>query len=303
MYSVAFRVRSKDVLDLPPVQYLTRTCTLTKEGAAVYRNLEKEMQAQVKEGSITAGNALVKLLRLRQITGGFVRNDDHVDMDVDTSKRELLEDTLEDIAVSEPVVVFAQFQHDLDVIQAVTEASGLENHKRAYFELSGRRDEVEEFKAACAQAAEQGEKAVAPVIGVQIQAGGAGIDLTAARYCLYFSSGFSLGDYDQSLARVYRPGQKRSTYFISLIAEGTVDVKVQNVLEGRRQLIDSIMAENPGMDESEAKRQANQRLEKSLAQELLAGLGKGSVDDDEVETCPKCKMFYHACTCNGDSRD
>lgn len=234
MYSIAFRVRSTDVLDLPPIQHLTRTCKLSAEGARVYRQLAEEMIAEIQASEITATNALTKLLRLQQITSGFVRTDDGRDVQVDTSKQELFADVLEDIVPAEPVVVFARFQHDLDVIRQASEKAG-----RRYFELSGRMDQVQAWK----QAARQAGDGPAPVIGVQIQAGGAGIDLTEARYVIYYSKGFSLGDYEQSLARAHRPGQTRHTYVIHLVAEGTVDVKVERALSARRDVVEAVLQE------------------------------------------------------------
>ena len=37
---------------------------------------------------------------------------------------------------------------------------------------------------------------------------------------VYYSLGFSLGSYEQSLARVHRPGQTRPVEYIHLLAEG-----------------------------------------------------------------------------------
>ena len=65
-------------------------------------------------------------------------------------------------------------------------------------ELSGRRDELKRWQDGGAQ-----------VLAVQISAGGIGVDLTRARYSIYYSLSFSLGEYDQALSRVHRPGQTR----------------------------------------------------------------------------------------------
>ena len=60
------------------------------------------------------------------------------------------------------------------------------------------------------------------ICGVQLKAGGVGIDLTRARYAIYYSLDFALGDYDQSRKRVHRPGQTRPTIYVPLIAEDTI---------------------------------------------------------------------------------
>jgi len=229
LHSVSFRVRSADVLQLPEAIHETRTFELSPKASRIYRQLEDEFYAQVDAGEITVSNALTKLLRLQQITSGFVRNDDGQDVEIDTGKAELLADVLDDIDPSEPVVVFCRFQHDLDVVRKVVEARPKGNR---YGELSGRRNDL---------AKDSTFPENVDVLGVQIQAGGAGIDLTRARYAIYYSLGFSLGDYEQSLARVHRPGQTRTTYYYHLLAEGTVDEKVYRALRARKNVVEEVM--------------------------------------------------------------
>ena len=82
----------------------------------------------------------------------------------------------------------------------------------------------------------------ATVLAVQIQSGGEGIDLTRAAYCAYYSIGHSLGDYDQSLARIHRPGQTRPVVYYHLTASATVDVAVYDALDKKRNVIDAVLA-------------------------------------------------------------
>lgn len=227
-YQIAYRV-TKDVLDLPPVQHITHTCKLGKSALAIYKGLEDDFIADVEEGKVTAANALARLLRLQQITSGFAVREDRVIQDVDTAKIEVVEDLLDALAPTEPVVIFARFRHDLDNLQALTEKMG-----RRFAELSGRTNAT----AATLQDWTEGK---ADVIGVQIQAGGVGIDLTRAHYCIYYSLGFSLGDYEQSLARVHRPGQTQPTFYYHVLAEGTVDQKVYRALSDRKSVVEGVL--------------------------------------------------------------
>ena len=79
------------------------------------------------------------------------------------------------------------------------------------------------------------------MLAVQIQAGGLGLDLTKARYCVYYSPGFGLGEYLQSMARLHRPGQTRPVQYIHLIAAGTVDELVVRALDRKEDLIDRVL--------------------------------------------------------------
>ena len=221
-----FRV-GKEVLDLPPETHVTYHCELSAEALRVYRDLEDDFVAEVRDGRITVSNALVKLLRLQQVTGGWVKTDDGQYHRVDSAKQKLLADTLEDIGKDEPVVVFCRFHADLD---AVHEACGSVGYTS--LELSGRRDELKRWQDGEAQ-----------VLAAQISAGGVGVDLTRARYSAYYSLSFSLGEYDQALSRVHRPGQTRPVEHIHLVARNTVDVKILRALEKRAEVVQSILAE------------------------------------------------------------
>ncbi len=223
---VTFRV-GKEVLDLPPETHVTYQCDLSPEAQRVYRDLEKDFIAQVLDGTVTAANAMVKLLRLQQVTGGVVPTDDGVVHRIDNAKQKLLADTLEDIGSDEPAVVFCRFHADLDAIHEACKQNGA-----ASLELSGRRDELKRWQ--------EGE---AQVLAVQISAGGVGVDLTRARYSMYYSLSFSLGEYDQALCRVHRPGQTRPVEHIHLVARNTVDSKIMRALEKRAEVVQAILAE------------------------------------------------------------
>lgn len=232
MSQIAFMVRSEDVLDLPEFHHVERRAPLAPAAAKTYRQLEQDMVTWIQAGGkeVTVTNALTKLLRLQQITSGHLTDDDRKVHVVDTTKRELLKDALEDLDPREPVVVFCRFLHDLNVVEQVGKELG-----RRYAELSGRRRD-----------ALTGTSTLSPdcdLAGIQIQSGGVGIDLTRARYCVYYSLGFSLGDFEQSLKRLHRPGQTRPVTYIHLLLEETVDAKVYEALRGRKEVVESILAE------------------------------------------------------------
>lgn len=233
-----------DVLDLPEFMDTERTCTLSPEGAKVYRSVEKTMWAELESGQeITVANALVRLIRLQQMTGGATKTDDGRVVVIDTSKAQLLADVLEEIGSTpatmteidmakhqfEPVVVFAKFHHDLDVIAEVARATG-----RIYGEISGRRGDGLNMRGQYADHCD--------LIGVQLQSGGSGIDLTRARHGIYYSVGHSLTDYEQSRARLHRPGQRHGVVFTHLVVANTVDPTVYEALSERRKVIDAVLA-------------------------------------------------------------
>lgn len=222
-------VRAEDVLDLPPVQHIRREVVLSPDEMRPYRELERDMIAEIAAGTVTASNALVKLLRLAQCCQGTIRTDDGTDVQVGTSKRDALADLLEDIDPAEPVVVFGRFHADLDSAKAAAERLG-----RRYGEVSGRD-----------KGGLTSDSKMSPdvdVLGVQIQSGGVGIDLSRACYAVYLSTGYSLGDYEQSEARVHRPGQTRPTFYYHIVARGTVDEDIASALEAKGEVVEEVVA-------------------------------------------------------------
>ena len=225
-YSVAFRVEAKDVLDLPPAIETYTRVHLGSKAQKLYDEMELSLRAEMESGEeISATNALAKLLRLQQMTSGFTMTTDGRMVAVDDSKARAMTDILEDLPLNEPLVVFTRFLHDLDVVAQVSEKLG-----RNCYEVSGRRKQLDQWKD------EEGG-----VLAVQIQAGGLGLDLTKARYCIYYSLGFSLGDYLQSIARLHRHGQNAIVDYIHLVAAGTVDDIITRALQHKENVVQAVL--------------------------------------------------------------
>ena len=226
MSDVSQRLKLPD--SLPPT---TREVELPARDMKTLRELSREFVAECSTGNaIIINNVLTRALRMQQIAAGFCQTVEEPGApaeieDLNTAKADALADYLEDIDPHERVVVFCQFRHDIDVIRKVAQDCG-----RGYcFELSGRENSLDHWK----------EKSGA-VLAVQIQAGSEGVDMTCSNHAVYFTLPYSLALYDQSKARLYRPGQTRPVSFVHLIASGTIDELIYQSLTRKRNLIDAI---------------------------------------------------------------
>ncbi len=227
MATFTIQARTDDVLDLPEAHHIQRNVELSPAGLKHYQEMERLFITFVEGAAVTAANALVKLLRLQQITSGFLTTEDGKLEQVDTGKEDTLIEILEDLPPGEKVVVFCRFTSD---IKAVLKAAEFVGRKAA--ELSGQVNELEKWKA----------YPDITVLAAQIQAGKEGISLVEARYAIYYSIGYSLGDYIQSLARIRRPGQKaRRCVYYHLVAKGTIDVTVYSALAKRKVVVDAVL--------------------------------------------------------------
>lgn len=233
--AIAYTCRMSDIADrikLPSTLPITkRVVQLPAKDYKAMKDLNREFIAECGSGHVVVNNVLTKLIRLQQMTSGFCQTQESVFdeaalQELNTAKEDALSDMLEDIGMHESVVVFCIFRHDLDAIKEATEGA-----RREYFELSGRINELEKWKTTRGA-----------VIGVQIQAGAEGVDMTKANHAIYFSVPHSLAMYNQSKARLYRPGQSRPVSFCHLIAEKTIDESLYKTLLKKKDVIEAIKA-------------------------------------------------------------
>jgi SNF2 family DNA or RNA helicase len=219
---------------------ITLPCHLSGRASTIYRALERYVAVEIGEGRVTVANGLVKLLRLQQVTGGFLPELDKetgeptgVMVGVDPAKSDLLCEQIEDLPPDEPVVVFGHFKEDLAQIARVATRLG-----RPSYEISGARDELAAWNAHAGSAG--------AVLAVQLQAGSEAIDLTRARYCFYYTPSSSGGRMEQSKFRVHRPGQTRHTYLYRLVAaladgSPTVDADIYAGLDEDQNIVKLVL--------------------------------------------------------------
>ena len=117
-HSIAYRIRIDEAVDLPEFVEEVRPVKLEQNAQKIYDGIEKDSFAELMNGEITTRNVLTQLLRLSQITGGFVRNDDGDDaQQLSTAKLDALEDVIDScMEEGKKVIVFARFVPEIDAI-------------------------------------------------------------------------------------------------------------------------------------------------------------------------------------------
>ena len=230
--ATTFHRRSEDVLDLPPILHQEIPCDMTPKQAKLYDSLDDDFIAGCDDGTITPSNVLTKVLRQLEVCNGYARYDEtemSTAIDDVSPKAAALADMLDCLEDSEPVVVFARFRSDIAQCRAVCERMG-----RSFSELSGKLNDLADWQLGKTS-----------VLIAQIQSGGIGIDLTRASYGCFFSLGYSLSEYLQAVARLHRPGQKKTTHFYSLVAtlrtNKTMDGRIYDALTERKEVIDYVL--------------------------------------------------------------
>lgn len=212
--------------DLPETVDQSLYCLLDQPTQRVYHSLAEDFIAEVDAGTITVTNALTKMIRLAQVCNGFSTDTATGDLiSLSTEKQDLLADVMADLPQEEPLVVFGRFVEDLAAI-----GRAAKQQKREYREVSGARNELEQWQAGDGN-----------VLGVQLQAGGVGVDFTRARYQVYYSLDYNLGNYLQTRKRIHRPGQTRPVTYLHLLAAGTVDEQIMSALQAREEVVTAVV--------------------------------------------------------------
>lgn len=219
------RVEKKDCLDLPEKIYKTVEVELPKAQAVAYKSMRDKMVAEVAGKKYKAPIALTKLLRLLQITSGFISQDGVVQYLDSCVKTKAVADIINQH--DGKIVVFFCEHAERVLLEKLCQSLDV-----TYTELHGQMDN--DAREASKQAFQNTDKF--KVILVQVATGGIGIDLTAADLCIYYRNPHSYKHRKQSEDRLHRPGQTKTCLYVDILAtidgKQTFDHKVKRSLEG-----------------------------------------------------------------------
>ena len=227
LHSISYRATKAECLDLPETTDMIRQIELEPAALRIYRGLVKESYAELAGGEVTATNILTRLLRLSQLTGGFLGNDKTAAVEqVSAAKLSALEDILDGaVAEGKKLVIIARFIPEIKAICKLLEKRGL-GYSCITGEVKNRDEQVARF---------QNEPEVMAFVG-QIATAGLGITLTAASTMVFYSLDYSMSNFEQTKARIHRVGQRMPCTYLYLVARGTVDEKVLAALESKADL-------------------------------------------------------------------
>jgi len=230
----SYRVLKEDCLDLPPKVFIKRHIALTVDQKRVYEQMKKQAIAHLNGKVTTTMTVLTQLMRLHQITCGYVTADDGTTQQVESNRLNELMSILED--TDGKVIIWANYQLSVgEIIQKIIKVYGPDSYVH-YYGLTpqeDRQDFIRKF---------QNDPKCRFIIGTP-QTGGYGITLTEANTVVYYSNGYDLEKRLQSEDRAHRIGQKKTVTYIDLIAEDTIDEKIVEALRKKINIASEVMGE------------------------------------------------------------
>jgi SNF2 family DNA or RNA helicase len=230
----SYRVLKEDCLDLPPKNFIKRHITLTPDQKKVYEQMKKAAIAVLNGKVTTTMTVLTQLMRLHQITCGYVTADDGTTQQVESNRLNELMSILEE--TEGKVIIWANYQLSVgEIIQKIIKVYGKDSYVH-YYGLTpqeDRQDFIRKF---------QNDPKCRFIIGTP-QTGGYGITLTQANTVIYYSNGYDLEKRLQSEDRAHRIGQKKTVTYIDLICEDTVDEKIVEALRKKIDIASEVLGE------------------------------------------------------------
>lgn len=226
------------IRDLPEKQEMKVYCNLTSEQATMYQEVVDDMLAKLsgREGIARKGIVLATLTKLKQITNHPLHysRDSSAFKPERSGKYQCMEEMLEVVLQEgDKALIFTQFTEMGKLMETqLQQRFGVE----VFFLHGGtpqwRREEmVNRFQ----------RDGGPPIFILSLKAGGTGLNLTAASHVFHFDRWWNPAVEDQATDRAYRIGQTRNVQVHKLISIGTVEEKVDQMIEQKKELATNIV--------------------------------------------------------------
>ena len=220
------------IADLPDKTEVKAFCHLSRKQAVFYQQAVKELAKQLEEteGIQRKGLILSFLMRFKQICNHPSQwLGDAAWAEEDSGKWARLRDIAEVIAAKqEKVLVFTQFREVTaplaDFLGSIFGRPGLVLHGET--EVKRRAELVRRF---------QEDEAVGFFV-LSLKAGGAGLNLTAASHVVHFDRWWNPAVENQATDRAFRIGQTKNVLVHKFVCRGTVEEKIDQLLESKKKL-------------------------------------------------------------------
>lgn len=223
---------TKDEMDLPPRTIQPLHVDMDAKTRKIYKQMEKEMVAELDEmgNKATAAIILTKILRLSQITGGFTkRSSDGEWVSVGTEKVKAVRELLEQYVIEggNKVVIFHRFKPEEKAVVELCQSMGI-----GVIADRGLKEDRKRFQT----------DSKYQVYVVSLSRGGIAVnELVAANIGIFYSLDSSSDHWIQALDRLHRPGQVNNVFYPHLLMRGTIDEDIFEALNDNKEIADYVM--------------------------------------------------------------
>lgn len=226
------------IADLPDKTEVKAYCPLSRRQAALYTQTVSELAEtlQAADGMQRRGIVLATLMRLKQICNHPSQwLDDDAWAEADSGKWARLREVADVVAArQEKMLVFTQFREITAPLAAflgeVFGRPGLVLHGGTA--VRNRKALVRTFQ----------EDETVPFFILSLKAGGSGLNLTAASHVVHFDRWWNPAVENQATDRAFRIGQKKTVLVHKFVCQGTLEEKIDDLIETKKELSEELLA-------------------------------------------------------------
>lgn len=225
--------------DLPEKIELKSYCSMTVEQVRMYEAITEELMTRISGtgGIARKGLVLSSLTKLKQIcdhpqlAGGRVRM---INRPERSGKLERLSELLDLIVDNgEAALIFTQYVQMGELLKEFLS----ERYGKTPFFLHGGTDKQE--RDDMVHAFQEGSSS--PLFVLSLKAGGVGLNLTRANHVIHYDRWWNPAVENQATDRVFRIGQKRNVEVHKLICQGTLEERIDELIERKRTLSEQVV--------------------------------------------------------------
>ena len=253
------------IADLPDKTEIKALCGLSRRQTALYRQAVEDLAESLEEsgGIQRRGIVLAMLMRLKQICNHPSQwLNDNVWAEEDSGKWARLRESAEVVAArQEKMLVFTQFREMTGPLATflgqIFGRPGLVLHGETA--VKNRKVLVQRFQ----------DDETVPFFVLSLKAGGSGLTLTAASHVVHFDRWWNPAVENQATDRAFRIGQKKNVLVHKFICRGTVEEKIDALIDAKKGMSDELLT---GGDEINLTEMTNDEIMRMVSLDLNAAM-------------------------------
>ena len=228
------RLKRDVITELPEKIEKKYYVSMTSEQRLAYKNYMKEVKLKLKTGEDDNITIFSYLTRLRQICQDPVLVDK--DYTGDSGKLNIALDIIQEVIEgNNKMLIFSQFT---SVLKKIEDKLNIRSIRNKY--LDGSTSAKERIKIV----SEFNESKEPEIFLISLKAGGTGLNLTSAKFVMHMDPWWNPAIEDQATDRAHRIGQKNIVEVIKLVAKDTIEEKIIQLQEDKREIINSVMSDD-----------------------------------------------------------
>jgi SNF2 family DNA or RNA helicase len=222
-------MKKDDALDLPEQIEQIREVSLSGPESEAYRDMKNYLVTEIGGQTIAAQVALAKIMKLRQVTSGFIYDAQSTAQVIGKTKLNELENVLEQLG-EQPAVIFVEFHYEIEAISAlIAKKYGADQVATLYSGTENKEKSISDFQ--------QGR---VRYLIAHPRSAAHGLTFVNCSTMIFFSLDYSYEAHEQARNRIHRIGQKNKCLYIYLIAKNTIDEVLLGVLGKKQSLQDAV---------------------------------------------------------------